>query len=95
MNQYFLKFIDQETAFNALTTAGLMTDEKLNYRDPLISVDLIGDLYEPLVYADDGVLLTPAKLLSGFHVNLLCESIPDELISFQIQPKKPLRVFAE
>lgn len=93
MNQYFLKFTDEATALTALQAAGLDVGETAT-PNPLISVDVIGDLVEPAVYSNDGVELVAPVLLEGFHVNLLCEALPSELVVYLIEPRHPLRVFA-
>lgn len=93
MNQYFLKFTNETIALTALRDGGVILEDGSN-ANPLISVDLIGDLVEPAVYNDDGLELVPPILLEGFHVNLLCESLPPELDAYSISPRHPLRVFA-
>lgn len=93
MNQYFLKFTNESTALAALQAVGLERGAAA-MSNPLISVDIIGDLVEPAVYSDDGLELVPPILLEGFHVNLLCETLPPELAAYSIEPRHPLRVFA-
>jgi len=94
MNQYFLKFSTEQVALDALTQAGLVIEGEVDTSNPLISLDIIGGLVEPAVYSDDGVMLVEPQPLEGFHVNVLCESLPASLDDYIVIPQRPIRVFA-
>ena len=59
------------------------------------AVDVIGIIYDPGTYDDDGNELTPPVAHDGWHVNTKWKhSLPTTLANHAVSPATPRRVFA-
>lgn len=47
-----------------------------------------------MLTGEGGVSYPEMAPIDGFHVNLACESLPDNVKPFIVTPKTPIRVFA-
>lgn len=84
----FLQFPDEAT-FLSLAPK----DEEGNITLP--NIDIIGTIYTPGEYDDDGNAITPPAPTPGYHVNMLGD-VPSEFWEYVIEPpENPYRVFAE
>ena len=103
MITYFLKFPDEATAQSCLTDAGIYVEPIGNnpgyYKQAGIgwAFDPIGTITEGGVYDQvTGDELVPPTVLDGWHANYIGDSLPQELVSFKLDPAPatPYRVFA-
>jgi len=65
----------------------------LNVEKEKAMIDILGTIYEPGTYDEEGNELTPPTPLPGYHVNAVC-SIP-AFLPFIITPTTPTRVFGD
>ena len=56
-------------------------------------IDIIGTIYTPGTYDDQGNVMTPSEPLPGYHVNAVC-SIP-AFEPYTIHPETPSRTFGD
>lgn len=103
MTTYFLRFTDENTAQAALETAGIYVAPIGNnhsyYRQADIgwAFDPIGTITEGGVWdVETGEELVPPTILPGWHANYAAETLPVELMEFNLDPgpNNPHRVFA-
>jgi len=91
---HFIRFPDATTGLAALDAAGLLDDDGA----PLVAshthaLDVIGPLTVGGEWADDGTIIKPPKLLSGWHVNYIGE-LPDDWEQYVVKPAQPARKWA-
>ena len=95
----YLRFPDQETAFNELRANGFIAiaedgSEQVINASHEWAIDVIGPIsiggtYDP----ETGDVITPPTLLPGWHINYNGE-LPDGWEQYLVTPEKPVRVFA-
>lgn len=105
----FLRFVDENQCKTALETAGAYTPPVVDADDPTNilreefyinaghgwACDIVGVLYNPGTYDQDGNELTPPTPLPGWHVNY-SGNMPDSLQPYLVSPTPvtPHRIFA-
>jgi hypothetical protein len=55
--------------------------------------DVVGCISRGGEWDEDGNVITPPKVLEGWHVNLR-GNVPDEWLQYAVWPEQPARVFA-
>lgn len=99
MKNYCLKFADEAKAIAALAKYRIAADlgnEVWSTASHTHALDVIGVIYKPtgvMLQSEMGEYPQMAPL-SGYHVNLMCDVLPDELGAFVITPATPSRVWA-
>jgi len=99
----FFRFADEAAWLTAARAAGFIktvTDEEGVESEVLQAytadhaIDVIGALYnDDGVYSEDGETITPATVMTGWHVNYL-GALPEGWEEFEVTPVNPKRVFA-
>jgi hypothetical protein len=96
MNHY-LKFASEAEAIKAMPQYCMknadMGDSQWITSSHNHALDPIGTLYAPTgAKTEDGDDVMAA--LPGWHCNLMCEELPEELAQFEVFPQSPKRVWA-
>ena len=90
----FFRFPDEATGIAALEAAGLVNEDggyiTASHNHAL---DVIGTISRGGEWDEDGNVITPPKVLEGWHVNYL-GVVPDEWLKYAVWPKGPARVWA-
>lgn len=90
MNDLCLKFESESEAQQMLAAAGLLHERDLV---PGVCIDVIGTIRLPVGEPDaDGN--QPTEQLPGWHVNVLCASVPEALQPYIVTPARRVRVWA-
>jgi hypothetical protein len=55
-------------------------------------IDIIGTIYDPGTYDEEGNELTPPVAQPGYHVNVI--QLTDAMLSYVVEPATPSRTFA-
>lgn len=87
MKTVFLQFPDQETAESVL-------EQLTEYQ---LTIDTIGIIYigtGSYYTTEEGHELEYIEPIPGWHVNVLIDLTPTDLIQYEVFPKNPRRVFA-
>jgi hypothetical protein len=102
MTDFDLRFPDEKTARELIGSA-LNANREAEDGSTVIAcfthdhaIDLIGIIYKPAVLDSNGVEITPAKAVTGWHVNVRLlhdQELPAVLVPFIINPKTPSRVW--
>ena len=99
MNQYFLRFADREEAL----TLGLSVSEVDNQDGEVIKqtdryfIDSIGIITELVATGetdDEGLPTYNSVELPGYHINILADELPQEVLAYEIQVNTPYRTFS-
>ena len=98
-NTAFLKFDTEQEWIDVAKAAGVCTvidgEEQWSYYTHDWAVDVIGIIYDPGTYDDDGNELTPPVAQDGWHVNAKWEeSLPTTFATRAVSPATPHRGFA-
>jgi hypothetical protein len=100
----YFKFPDETVARSVLQREGYYVHQEVDtetkqvtpgyYRSADLgwALDVVGTIYEPGTYDDDGNELTPPTPLPGFHINFSGPYASD-LSEYQIYPVTPYRKF--
>lgn len=100
----YFKFPDEATAHAVLQPEGYYVDQEVDpetkqvtpgyYRSADLgwAMDVIGTIYEPGTYDEDGNELTPPVPLPGFHINF-AGPYANGLEAYKVQPVTPHRKF--
>jgi hypothetical protein len=102
MIDFNLRFPDEKTARELLGEA-LNANREAEDGSIVIAcftaehaIDLIGTIYKPSALDSNGVEITPAKAVFGWHANVRLlndQELPAVLIPFIIKPKTPSQVW--
>ena len=102
MTDYALRFPDEATA-RTLIGSALNANREAEDGSTVIAcfttehaIDLIGTIYKPTALDSNGVEITPAKAVSGWHVNVRLlndQPLPEALIPYLVTPSTPSRVW--
>lgn len=98
MQPMYLKFNTNEEAEAALIDAGFTRDTEsgiLYHAD--MYLDIVGDLFTatgPVSMDEDGKEYPTAVKLDGWHVNMLVDTLPVNLLPYVVMVNSPARVWA-
>ena len=100
----YFKFPDEATAQAVLQPEGYYVDQEVDidtkqitpgyYRSADLgwALDVVGVIYEPGTYDEEGNELTPPTPIPGFHINF-AGPYANGLEAYRIEPKTPHRKF--
>lgn len=103
MQNFCLKFPDEQTAFDALSAyritepAGDTTVTNWVTGSHTHALDVIGTIHKPtgtMLTDEEGNQYPEMAPLDGFHINFLVDELPEALAPYVVVPTNPVRVFA-
>ena len=92
------RFPDEATGMDAIKTAGFAVMDE----DGIVhlitashnhALDVVGTISRGGEWDEDGNMITPPKVLEGWHINYR-GVVPDEWLQYAVWPEQPARVFA-
>jgi hypothetical protein len=89
----FLRFPNESAWLAAAAEAGFMVDDTLAAYTHDRAIDVIGTITRGGEYDDEGEVIIPPTVLTGFHVNY-SGTLPPKWDAFLVIPEQPYRVFA-
>lgn len=98
MQTFFLKFDSEAQAIEALAEYRSTGQESLPYwltASHSHALDVVGTIHKPTgVMLQGGIGECPEMApIDGFHVNLMCDELPESLQPYALAPANPVRVF--
>ena len=97
MNQYFLKFADKEQAIAAGMLVADVNNGEIVKQTNGYFIDVIGEITKQIDTGQidaDGNKIYQSQVTDGYHINVLANELPDELLQYNIIVDTPYRVFA-
>lgn len=96
---YYLKFENEaamRAAFGSVTTDGPFGPHTAHPLVEGLALDIVGEIHQPTGDFEivDGLEVPVFADLTGWHVNLRGEELPEDLVPFRIYPQNPRRVWA-
>ena len=100
----YFKFPDEATARAVLQPEGYYVDQEVDVETKQVTpayyktadlgwaMDVVGTIYEPGTYDDEGEEITPPVPLPGWHVNF-AGPYANGLEAYKIEPNSPYRKF--
>jgi len=87
------RFPDAAVGMAALDDAGLL-DSDWNFitASHNHALDVVGTISRGGEWDEDGNMITPPKVLEGWHINYR-GVVPDEWLQYAVTPQNPVRVF--
>lgn len=92
---FFLKFESEAHAIDVLSKYRKDGEWILSSAD--YALDLVGTIYKPtgnMLQSEDGFDYPETAPLDGWHVNMACHALSDDLMQYTVNPSSPSRIFA-
>ena len=92
---FFLKFDSEAHAIDVLSKYRKDGEWILSSAD--YALDLVGTIYKPtgnMLQSEDGFDYPETAPLDGWHVNMACNALSDDLVPYTVSPTSPSRIFA-
>lgn len=100
---HFLAFPNEATAFELASELGFVTKDQ-DGKDVLTAytndraIDVVGLIYKStgkiIDGGEDGISSFEMKAVNGWHWNMKCAELPEELKPYEVFPLTPIREFA-
>jgi hypothetical protein len=94
-NDYFLKFDTEEEAHLIIGTMDVPNEELVLHREGC-DISVIGTMYTNtgnILTDEEGLEYYETAPIQGYHVNLRCRNVQEDLVPYDTAPTTPQRVW--